>query len=162
MLQFTAEYWPDTNSRVEFYPTATVPDLPVTAVKIYVFQDDNLLLTHIRSRGWDLPGGHIEPGETPEQAVIRELKEETGATVKYIELIGYLKVTNEQENEKNKKYPKESCDLVYKGYDAVVNANYSFKLEASGSKFVPIDVLPRIHHQWNTAKAQVVSYAASV
>lgn len=27
---------------------------------------------------WSLPKGHIEPGETPEQAAVREVKEETG------------------------------------------------------------------------------------
>ena len=27
---------------------------------------------------WSVPGGHVEPGETPEAAVLRELCEETG------------------------------------------------------------------------------------
>lgn len=31
---------------------------------------------HIKAEGWIPPGGHIEPGETPSEAALREMKEE--------------------------------------------------------------------------------------
>ncbi|MEJ6562950.1 MAG: NUDIX domain-containing protein [Euryarchaeota archaeon] len=29
-------------------------------------------------RGWEIPGGHVEAGESPDEAMLRELLEETG------------------------------------------------------------------------------------
>jgi 8-oxo-dGTP diphosphatase len=35
---------------------------------------------------WDIPGGHVEDGETPEQCIVREMKEEMDLTLNAFEL----------------------------------------------------------------------------
>ena len=47
-----------------------------------------LLIRHARSGQWDLPAGAIEPDERPEDAVVREMREETGLIVEPVALVG--------------------------------------------------------------------------
>lgn len=42
-----------------------------------------------RRRGWEFPGGHVEPGETPWQTARREALEEAGASLGELGLVGY-------------------------------------------------------------------------
>jgi 8-oxo-dGTP pyrophosphatase MutT (NUDIX family) len=62
-------------------------------VAIFVVQDDKVLLIHHRKLNKWLPlGGHIELDEDPEQAALRETKEESGLDV---ELLGERPPTTE-------------------------------------------------------------------
>lgn len=50
------------------------------------------LLTKHSDRGYEFPGGKVEANETPEEAAIREIKEETGGVVQTIDYIGQYRV----------------------------------------------------------------------
>ena len=59
----------------------------VTGVLI---EDNKILLVKQKvndKRNWSLPGGKLEQGETLEQGIIREMKEETGLDVEIIRLL---------------------------------------------------------------------------
>jgi 8-oxo-dGTP diphosphatase len=63
-----------------------------TATAIIPFPENKILLIKrntIPFKGyWGLPGGRMDPGETIEQTVVREVKEETGLDVEIVRKIG--------------------------------------------------------------------------
>ncbi|PZU44877.1 MAG: DNA mismatch repair protein MutT [Microbacterium sp.] len=66
-------------------------DLRVAAYAIIVDDDRGMLLAHWvdgRRAAWTLPGGGLEAGEDPEDAVRREVMEETGYRAEVLELLG--------------------------------------------------------------------------
>jgi len=60
--------------------------LPVLVVAAVCIDGDRVLLTQ-RPAGthlagaWEFPGGKMEPGESPEEALVREMREECGVEV---------------------------------------------------------------------------------
>lgn len=105
----TVSYLPTPNV-VETYicPWSWTPEMAeliTTAFVFPFFADGRLVLTHNRRRGIEVPGGHIEPGETPWAAAKREVKEETGYVVLDLVPVGYLKMTINAEKPEGYKYP---------------------------------------------------------
>ena len=71
----------------------TYPTRPYLAVSAAIFRDGQVLIVR-RARPpahglYTLPGGGVELGETLEQAVIREVREETGLAIAPLALVGF-------------------------------------------------------------------------
>lgn len=77
------------------------------AVHGFCFYKDKLVVVYAGDKGyWTFPGGSIEPGETWQEATIREVKEETNMKVLSMELIGYIDV---YENDKILRQTRALC-----------------------------------------------------
>jgi len=63
-----------------------------TATAIIPYPDGKILLIKRNTRPfigyWGLPGGRMDPGETIEQTIVRECKEETGLDVGVVRTVG--------------------------------------------------------------------------
>jgi 8-oxo-dGTP pyrophosphatase MutT (NUDIX family) len=64
--------------------------LLIPSVAAVVTDGEGRILLQEKSSGesWSLPAGAIEPGESPEEAIIREVREETGLNVSVEKILG--------------------------------------------------------------------------
>jgi 8-oxo-dGTP pyrophosphatase MutT (NUDIX family) len=96
LARFNGLCWTDSTVIAWARPTFRL-DLPVTsACCLAVTPSRSLVLVNVATRGWDLPGGHLEADESPLEALHRELLEEAGLDVDSTQaiLLGMLLVTD--------------------------------------------------------------------
>ena len=80
---------------------------------------------------WVMPGGYVKPDETIEQAVVREVAEETGLQVTPAEMIGVFEDFLSENNE-----PVHHVILAYKA--TVVGGRIIFSPEATAYKWLSV------------------------
>ncbi|RED66148.1 NUDIX hydrolase [Cohnella lupini] len=60
----------------------------VSAAAVVINNQNEILLIKGPRRGWEMPGGQVEEGESLIQAAIRETKEESGIDIEIIKFCG--------------------------------------------------------------------------
>lgn len=80
------------HGRIEYVddPDAPTPTKLIPAASAVVVDETGRILLHLRSDNerWSIPGGGIEVGESVGDAVVREVREETGFEVEPQEVVG--------------------------------------------------------------------------
>jgi 8-oxo-dGTP diphosphatase len=66
----------------------TPPKHIVSAAAIVLNDQNEILLIKGPRRGWEMPGGQVEEGESLKDAAIRETKEESGIDIEIIKFCG--------------------------------------------------------------------------
>jgi ADP-ribose pyrophosphatase YjhB (NUDIX family) len=66
----------------------TPPKHIVSAATIVLNNQGNILLIKGPRRGWEIPGGQVEEGESLKEAAIREAKEESGIDIEVLKFCG--------------------------------------------------------------------------
>jgi len=124
-------------------PLPSLPKVIRPGASAAVFNERGEILLQKRADNgfWSLPGGGVEPGESVQQGVLREVREETGLHVRVVRLVGVYSD------------PRNYMITQYPGGDIVHNVNLCFVCEwvagtlqlsdeSTDLGYFPLDALP--------------------
>ena len=107
----------------------------VDVVAALIWQEDRFMICQRpahKARGllWEFVGGKVEPGETREEALIRECREELAVTVKPLDV--YMELIHE--------YPDLTVRLIL--WNAVITQGQPQKLEHNDIRWIRVEEIP--------------------
>lgn len=136
-----------------FYPRRRWPGLqPLRGVLLFAFFGERVVLCDIVGRGWSVPSGHIQEGETPEQAIRREAQEEAGITLSRLLPVGVYRL-------------QEEGDSVWYAPVFVGEVAHFAPIaegrESRGVLLIAPEDVQEVYHLWDPLIARVFQYAQS-
>lgn len=163
-MKFDTEIWFEGQTEVHFIPSKAVSEeYPISAVKIFDITDGSILMVEVPEKGgWDIPGGHVEEGETPIDAAKREVSEETNGRVNNLSLFGYLMMKKVIETPENKNYPYQSAIAMFTGdISNTATDDSTLAFEAVKLGYYELNHVAEVSPFWTKLSQQILEYAAT-
>jgi len=137
---------------LRFYPAPFRAPLRAFAALVFPWKGEEVLVCDIAERGWCIPSGRVDPGETSLQAAVREAREEAGAVLDDVQYIGCYQIQDKNE------VRWADCFTAHVRELKEILASE----ESMGRRFVMFKDLPEIYHLWNELTKQVFSHSLEV
>lgn len=149
--------WPTGPVSLSWHPGESC-GLPITGSHGFCFCGGKVLVCEIEGRGWSIPGGHLEAGETPADCMAREIREEACAEVERSVLAGFLVADHSINAKYAGRYPARSGLAVFAVSLGELKP-YVRSNDAQSRQLVELDALPKVHHQWDAVLGEAYEEA---
>jgi 8-oxo-dGTP pyrophosphatase MutT (NUDIX family) len=107
-----------------------------------------ILVAAIRPRGkpegvWALPKGNIDPGESPAETAVREVREETGIEGRLVEKLGDVRYVYTRRGGQ-RIFKVVSFFLLRAGRGRIGEIDESMRIEVEEARWLPLEDAPRL------------------
>jgi 8-oxo-dGTP diphosphatase len=137
--------WLPQENVVDTYLSDEMPPVELcSSMYSITFKDGSLLLSDLREgerkiRMLDIPGGHVDYGETPEDAVLRETFEETGVHVKILKLAAFKEIKIIGPKPETWRYSYPIGYMLFYICEVVEETDFNGNEETHGREWLPLD-----------------------
>ena len=129
---------------------------PKLAVRVMVCRDKKILMVKEKLDGlWSMPGGYADPGLSPGEIAVKEVKEESGFDIRPLRILALL--------DYNKRHKRHFPFNLYNLYMAgeIMGGNAVPGVETSEVDFFDINELPPLSVNRSTKEQNLMLYALS-
>ncbi|HNX16504.1 MAG TPA: NUDIX hydrolase N-terminal domain-containing protein [Bacilli bacterium] len=134
----------------DVYPT---PNISVRTIIFNNKRDKILMVREVKTQNYSLPGGWAELYDSPSQTAINECRQEAGADLKSVRLVG---ITNRTPFKSNTSVPEYV--IIFEG---LLSGNlHEHEYETDDVGWFPIDNLPEISRKLSMEELQRIIKAA--